>query len=1195
MIVLEVARHTFKTQVDVFVLDDSNFLYYRLGKAFSSLARQLDVGPGLHEFKDIKFAPAAGEKYYLVIDNTDAGTSACSYASGQYELVELCVVSGNVHVTGTTTPIPGATVYFQSTNSAESASVVTDANGHYSIDAGVRTGTYTVRVSASGYLTAISSVTVTHTALGVNFALTKSQHAIEYLLRTGEADGATYSWTGTLAREVYISVFVIPQDLRNPYVDVYFLDAENANNYRNGRPFTSIVRILQAAEGKHESRPAIFTPVSGANYFLIVDNTAVGSPAVPLVAGWCDLLEACVVTGHVTTGGIFTSVVLPGATVEFEPGGYSAVTGLDGGYTVNPILGGEYTVKVSHPGYVMSLSKHTVAGRSCHIDLDLARLVYTVSGHVRNMDPDATLGELMVKGATVGLSPGGYFGVANDLGFYSISGVPGGKYTVIGFARGYQVFSEPILIGDDTQIDVPLMPEVETDTHEFYLWYGQHVRTVYQWTDTITCSLHVSVMVEEDADTATDDYVEVLFLDFANAFKYSMGQPFTSIIQGRAFEGGKPKILTAESFTPVVGARYILIMDNTEYGGPPVVGNDGFVHGWYHVYPTYTVNGQVRIWGTSTGVPDAKVVVSPSESSVITDSTGCYTISGIRDGATLMSVYAEGYEFVAQAVSIVTNSEMNFFLRPNAEVNYKMSGYVLASATSAPIPNATVILHPGEYNTTSDMSGHYSLSGLPNGTYTASVSAKGYHSSDLTVKVDGVNIYQDVYLSPWTYNVSGTVYRSETTTTIPGANVVLSPGGQAAVTDAAGGYSIKDVLAGSYTATVSASGYDTSTVDITVADADLQNDFELTASRYSVSGHAFVLGSSTGIPGATVSISPGTGSAITNSSGYFELTEIAAGSYMVTVSASGYQDASEVVTVSDRNVTLDFELQVSVTETYTINGHVYDQATELPIEGATVSLTPSAKSAETDSAGHYSLEGVSDGSYDVTASAPGYASSTRTVTISGADLQNDIALATATYSMSGFVHVAGSSTGVQEASISLSPGSRSGVTDNTGHYSISGILAGSYTVKVSAGGYCTLSATVVVSAQDVTRDFELEPESTARCISGQVFDQSTGEPIEGAAVGSGAFSCESNRTGCYSLIVPDGTYIISVSADGYERRNVTVTVSGNNITRDVGLDLVEGKAGTSNVSWTTAGIVIVVVAAVAAGLGFALSPKRRRG
>jgi phosphatidylinositol-3-phosphatase len=138
----------------------------------------------------------------------------------------------------------------------------------------------------------------------------------------------------------------------------------------------------------------------------------------------------------------------------------------------------------------------------------------------------------------------------------------------------------------------------------------------------------------------------------------------------------------------------------------------------------------------------------------------------------------------------------------------------------------------------------------------------------------------------------------------------------------------------------------------------------------------------TGYPlgGATVSYSGG--STTTNSSGYFTLNNVAAGTYVVTASLSGWLSRSQTVTVtSSTTTTANFQLSTAGK----ITGTVYAPSGTV-IAGATVSFSggviPTSGTVKTGSNGTYDSNWVPTGSYTVTVSASGYQPQTKTTTVS---------------------------------------------------------------------------------------------------------------------------------------------------------------------------------------------------------------------
>lgn len=136
---------------------------------------------------------------------------------------------------------------------------------------------------------------------------------------------------------------------------------------------------------------------------------------------------------------------------------------------------------------------------------------------------------------------------------------------------------------------------------------------------------------------------------------------------------------------------------------------------------------------------------------------------------------------------------------------------------------------------------------------------------------------------------------------VPYAAISLSPGGYSTFADSNGHYSLS-IPDGTYTATVSKSGYNTLTQSVTISGFDAQVNFYLPVLFYWLSGHVYIEGTSTPIVGATVTAGPY--SATTDATGYYQVS-VRDGTYNVQFSAAGYVDQTKSVTISGANKTLD--------------------------------------------------------------------------------------------------------------------------------------------------------------------------------------------------------------------------------------------------------------------------------------------------
>ena len=138
-------------------------------------------------------------------------------------------------------------------------------------------------------------------------------------------------------------------------------------------------------------------------------------------------------------------------------------------------------------------------------------------------------------------------------------------------------------------------------------------------------------------------------------------------------------------------------------------------------------------------------------------------------------------------------------------------------------------------------------------------------------------------------SISGTVTDAQTSAAVQGATVTCSCQGSSATTDSSGKYSFSAVPAGSYTLTFAATGYATQTISnvtVTAGAATTQN--AALNEDGSIGGTVTDAQTTTAIQGATVTCSCQGPAATTDSAGKYSFSNVPAGSYTLTFSASGY-------------------------------------------------------------------------------------------------------------------------------------------------------------------------------------------------------------------------------------------------------------------------------------------------------------------
>jgi hypothetical protein len=137
-------------------------------------------------------------------------------------------------------------------------------------------------------------------------------------------------------------------------------------------------------------------------------------------------------------------------------------------------------------------------------------------------------------------------------------------------------------------------------------------------------------------------------------------------------------------------------------------------------------------------------------------------------------------------------------------------------------------------------------------------------------------------------------------------------------------------------------------------------------------------------------------------------------------------------------------------------------------------------------------------------------------------------------------------------------------------------------------------------------EFEVVVSNQVYTVSGRVTNATTGSPVAGATVSllnANQSSTLTNSAGMYTFKnVPNGSYTVSVTGTGYRTSNESVSVSGQNQTRDVTLSSNAAPPPpptqtTSNPLLGTEGIGLAVVAVlvVVAVVALLMSRKRRGG
>ena len=230
-------------------------------------------------------------------------------------------------------------------------------------------------------------------------------------------------------------------------------------------------------------------------------------------------------------------------------------------------------------------------------------------------------------------------------------------------------------------------------------------------------------------------------------------------------------------------------------------------------------------------------------------------------------------------------------------------------------------------------------------------------------------------------SISGKVTDASTASALVGATMSYSGG--SATTDTNGNYNLASVAPATYTLTASKTGYANSSRPVTVtSNTNTTANFQLTASsggNGTITGKVSNISTGGALSGAAVSYSGG--SATSDASGNYTLSNVATGTYTVTVARTGFLSRSSNVTVtSNTTSTANFALATAGK----IAG-VVKTTSGAAISGATVKITggkvATTVNTTTNSTGNYLTTWIAVGNYTITVSKTGFTTQSKTTTV----------------------------------------------------------------------------------------------------------------------------------------------------------------------------------------------------------------------
>lgn len=417
---------------------------------------------------------------------------------------------------------------------------------------------------------------------------------------------------------------------------------------------------------------------------------------------------------------------------------------------------------------------------------------------------------------------------------------------------------------------------------------------------------------------------------------------------------------------------YLLFILNS--AGVPSVGNI------VQISSAPVTNGTVTGTVTNTaGAPVQGVSVSSGGSGSVTGSDGVYTLQ-LAAGSETITASLTGYQSASTTVTVTAGSSATAPTMQIAPLNPGTVTGQVVNSSGAGLTGATVTAEG--LTTSTAAGGTYTLSNLPAGAAIIAASLTGFQSGSANVTVTGGSTVTApvITLVSGSGTITGTV-KSSAGVAISGATVQF--GGGIATTGSTGTYTLAGVPTGTVQLVASATGFQSVTQNVTVTGgATITSNFTLTAAAAAtgtVTGKITNASTGAAISGATVSWSGG--SASTNASGVYTLSNVKAGSQTITASKTGFLAHAGTLTVTGGATgTLNLAIAAAgkITVKVTTASGAVVSGTSISIKGGAVATTVTGT---TSTAGTFTTNWIPIGSYTITASKTGHATKSKTATV----------------------------------------------------------------------------------------------------------------------------------------------------------------------------------------------------------------------
>lgn len=355
--------------------------------------------------------------------------------------------------------------------------------------------------------------------------------------------------------------------------------------------------------------------------------------------------------------------------------------------------------------------------------------------------------------------------------------------------------------------------------------------------------------------------------------------------------------------------------------------------------------------------------------------------------------------------------------------------------------------------------------------------------------------------------------------------------------------------------------------------------------RATLTGVVLWKGNNQPVPGVEVRIPTLEVTTTTDESGQFLFDRLPEGEAEIEISASGFQPEKqkEALTVGEET-----QLKILLTGNATLTGLVINDKGEMggkkvPLDDVEIQVVGTNLKGRSDDEGTFTIQDLPSGTHQIHVVAAGFPEKEVAVELSPEKTSEVTVPLVGQGIVSGKVLQANNEQPISGATVELVGSGQSAESDGDGVFVIKEVPTGPGELAVSAQGFATNRADLIVEEKERSQRILLYG---AGILSGTVLSDGDNEPIEGAkvAIDGKRLSTTTDSDGRFSLpSIPAGNVRVLISATGYRTAKIDKEVSSGRTTqlkaRLEGGAVLAGKVidGTTNKPVANAEVLASVV------------------